>query len=64
MTDSYFERFILSVSVKSLFFEFGGDVLDTSKKEEFEKFTEDLNVEVSKGILKIKNMEIFSLHLG
>ena len=37
MTDSYYERFILSVSVEAMFFEYSGDVLDTSKKEEFEK---------------------------
>ena len=55
MTDSYYERFILSVSVKALFFEAGGDLLDTSKKEEFEKLNEDLSVEVSKRIFKKKN---------
>ena len=50
MMDSYYERFILSFSVKALFFEAGGDVLDTSSFEEFEKLIEDLNVEVGQDL--------------
>ena len=46
ISELYKERFKLFVSVKFLFWEYSGDLLDTSKTEESNMFARDLDVEV------------------
>lgn len=63
ISELYKERFKLFVSVKFLFWEYSGDLLDTSKTEEFNMFARDLDVEVCifQELIKFQSIEFITL---